>query len=1730
MSGSSELLASLGSPAGATPGPSDTSGQNQPYTNLDSQSNLLLGAHMAAQEEGSKSTFDIASDLVTKAAPLTGAAIFNSFYNTAAEVGNFFGANIQKSTIEDQFGPDSDTTAYYQNHAGVIEGTALAVGSLLPGIGATKVLKLAQAGTFGETISTVTGLASKIRQGAIDAAAVDLAGNTTGTSLFGLNAVNKTKAILAGVADSALQGAVYETATLATMHASPITDQNTLADDISDVWDSAKSFGVIGGLLEGAGAFSKINKASKLADMVSKKQEAFGSLGLGNVTPGDRAVALYDTLDSIPAPTSRLESMKLTSTTNTTGRQIQEQLLKAAGGDEELAGSFRKFLEDGRKSGSIGPSELQNNLGQLTKIGRHGDVSIASQASDVFYLPSKVEAGSISTVTHDELLQKISSKELGTLSSRALSLTNPNQLPTIGRASDSLSLPGLAGQKYAGALDAYKQGVDIYLDSQGAVHINPASTAMKEVARPGESRVLTRAERLEYQKTGNLPADSKPLNAVGLTLDLTSGKLFGESPLPVVGDIGKPSLLPDRTGIRVGDTTFSHRVGQDLDLTNPLNANSRYVWASLRGIRNGDSISATDLPMMEQAYRELAAGNNSIVGNGIKSFSDGSPIPTDAAGMLQKIADTKQSLYADLLSQGKNADEIGMILNAPTEGLTKNFNTQDASKLISPPEQSSQIRHVRLAYDIGSTRDSEGNLLRGTIATNYRAKLAKDANSDQMANYLAKTVGSGDTSGAKATSAFSSLQFTKGAGDADIAGAGSSFFSNANGQFGSMAQQAERIGRSTSELSVLRHSVVSDTLSSATSAIRNDPVAAAEYGNFVAVRRSTGEHFVLLSDADAAANSLAPNTAILEGAVTKDPKTGAVSINKNYIPAGFVDGAAQITDRALKTFYTLSPKVADLEKASQSLNNSRNSLRSDWWKAQGVTKDAYNPDRLYTPPIDASKYPFMAYVRQREGYALGESGASVVTATSAEDLQKKISLLGPDYDAFTKNDIANFKKAQGEFEFNRNFMSNRAGTELARKGILNNVVPETRAQNLIDELATWHFRHEDQLLRDHVELHNASTFAQLKAMGDRFDLTGTSRFGAITPFMQRTSTNPYMSYVRTALGLSSKDAYPLWQLAQEKLESFAGTAFNTVRDAFGATRKGLLSVEDASKISEKFGLGNPYGTTLEEMSKSYYGGLANQLPSSDILRRFTAGANTILGATVIRLDTFQQLIHAVTLPIMVALEHGSASRDLQELLSVSVPGTETATQFATKVPGFSRTLFNAVRNYFGADGDKLSSLYSTATGLTRDELTIHRQMINELSMPLGKLSESGWAQKLDRAAQYGEKITGTKFTNSFIHFVASDVGRQIGEASGQVGQDLLDSIGTFTGRVLGNVAAGQRAGVFSGPVGQAVGLFQSYQWNLMQQLLRHIGDGDVKALAMGAGMQSSIFGLSSLPGFHALNSLIADRHGNTQGKDLYSATNELTGTATSNYLLYGGLSGLLGTALYSRGDLNPRRASILPTNPLNFPSVAAGIRVYQTLAQLESNISTKGGSVPASLLLAAEHNGLSRPLAGLAELVQGFSTDPKGNLISKVSGMSDLASISNMSRILGARPLEESVAMDAMYRKNSLQLLDNARMNELGQAAKTAMYAGSQVAPEVTQQFLADYVKAGGNQGNFNKWFLDQSKGANISAVNRSMENFTNPRAQTLQRVMGGVLLPDYRNTGSVSQAQSAGGTTEGSP
>jgi len=307
----------------------------------------------------------------------------------------------------------------------------------------------------------------------------------------------------------------------------------------------------------------------------------------------------------------------------------------------------------------------------------------------------------------------------------------------------------------------------------------------------------------------------------------------------------------------------------------------------------------------------------------------------------------------------------------------------------------------------------------------------------------------------------------------------------------------------------------------------------------------------------------------------------------------------------------------------------------------------------------------------------------------------------------------------------------------------------------------------------------------------------------------------------------------------------------------------------------------------------------------------------------------------------------------------------------------------------------------------------------------------------------------------------------------------------------------------------------------MQQLFRHVGEGQAKDALTLLALQGTIYGMNGLPAFNAINThIVGTASGNTQHKDLYDATYGILGKKAGDWLMYGAASNMLGLIdpalkinLYSRGDINPRHLTILPTNPADVPIYQGSVKFFGNLFDTVAKMG-KGGDITTVLLQGLEHNGISRPLAGLAQTLEGianplhasYSTSSKGNVIAA----NDMLSLTNLGRIAGAKPLEEAIALDALYRYKAYGLKDAAKRNALGMAIKTTMIAGQNPSREQIESFTKQYVESGGRQKEFNHWFTQLYRTANLSQAQKIKDGLTSPYSMSMQRLMGEEELTDF--------------------
>lgn len=951
----------------------------------------------------------------------------------------------------------------------------------------------------------------------------------------------------------------------------------------------------------------------------------------------------------------------------------------------------------------------------------------------------------------------------------------------------------------------------------------------------------------------------------------------------------------------------------------------------------------------------------------------------------------------------------------------------------------------------------------------------------------------------------------------DSLGSGPTTWSSANAGYSERERNklwAQHTGTVTRAEKARLRDEVSGALRPYMQAISRDPVAAAELSMVTtAVRRTDAPYYQMTSSVGNETRSTFVTQAVKDLVDKGEELQAAIA----KISAAGQQASLPIKSRAVEDFLVQHMR----------LNAQTQDKLATLHSALGLGK-RYDPQRLYIPPIDTQRYPYVAFVKQKAGVGASNEVA-MITAKSADQLRQLMSQVDTKaFNVYDKTDVKNFFEAKGAYDYSQAFNDSRVSNALRKEGKLGDFFPETRGELVLADFGRFHTNQQDHLVNTAVQTQYAELFGQLKYLSDDYTRAETSIARGRIGTLLRKVEDPYGDIIKTALDMQKMGEFPLLDSLNEFVDIAGRKVYNIAMQAWRRADAGMIPYEQANEMATRYGLGS-VADPIYKNAHTYQ--VANEIPDKNAIALVSSKMNRIMANMGLRLDFANSLVNILSTPIMLGMEHSAiknmAKKDpevagaLAALYSTDVPGQNM------KVPSYSKLMFNAIGNYFKDDG-RLMARYKPIAGLD-ETLQDHKMMLDEMAPAQWKTWDvlNKTADKwVDKAAV----MTGNTFSEKFTRFISADVMRQqtdILENAGMLSRQEADAyIMTFTNRVQGNYVQSQRPLLFQGTAGRSISLFQTYMFNVAQQLLRHVGDRNGKAVLTFGALQSSIYGLQGLPYFEAVNStLIAGLGSNPERKDAYS---ELTkaNDDVGKWLLYGTASALplfdgQGPALYTRGDLNPRTLIGLPTSPMDIPAVSGVTRLVGTIKQFASSVR-KEGDVENAMLLALEHQGLSRPLAGFAQLVSGRQTTSKGSLISAASDLNVTAEMSGLFpgtslvdaavRLSGAKPLDTSIAINQMYRSAQYTLEDQQRIESLGQAVKTRLYNNQVPTDEELQVFLEKYVASGGAQKNFSKAMQRWMKDANQSVVNQTADKLSNKYAQRLQVMLGGEELLDYRN------------------
>ncbi len=1674
---------------------------------FDQVPGVVLAADTTDAQQG---FFSRLNDAVFKGIP--GAAISGalSVYNTFLD----YGGKEALDTADVIRRYDANWGDYYEDHKETADLVGFIGTSIIPGGVGIKGLKLLQSGRAEGAFARATGFAASRKDEYLQSALREL-GKSGGTLTSDIAAAKRAQLTWA-TADNILTSTAAELMIAATMNNSPVLENQSAWDLTQNIAFGALFGGVVGGVLEHAAARGILKQAQTKIEGAKRTFDTLDPLLNAGLTKSDEALNFIEQIVKLPddyyntnfsyrKPGSNEQAALVLETADafkaTRGRTekvafdtLAKKFNELAEGSEVTGQSFHTFIlqkvQDARARG-LSPDdvadEVRGYVQGVSKIQNLTEDALEKAAQPKQFFVNESPTG------FNDLFSEVKGKTTG---KQAYYLTTED--PTKIRFAS-------ARQGFENAQQAFDEGYDAVITKAGKVSVNPKSEVIK--------------------RTPDAALSNK------FFLDLETGKLSPEIVLTAADLMKKgEDFTHFKDAVRIAGKLFKQEKSVASSVKDSaLNASARFMWASKLDAKDfyKRTIDAADFPLLERmaALPEIARHGDAAP---LIKLVDGTTISfNDIVSPQHFVNQLKlEWLVRDLGAEAKGYDirHLAAHLNVERQWVEQAIegNFAVSQKLTGSARQLEkyfQPQTVQLEWDM---QIQQAQQLAGPIGPGHQATVLLGHQYALMTRQSVQEDAVRAVFEADADRFMDLDQLL--ARETTSQGAGAKTFGASNADYGKRAELAvQETGKQVALLTQKNRDAAIGVMAPHINAIRADKQAGAELGVLTSALRRDARRYKLVKDLD----SEGADTYRLvdrEAYAMKDSEEfgGDLDAAIEYLqatatPGQKIRGEYQIKNAAVGRF---------LEEHT-ALNKARVEKRTVLMNATGVARK-WDADSVYVPPIDTNRYPHVAFVVNKNKIGL-QTDVSVITGRNDEQLRQLASAVDGDYEVVFKSDIKRFKEAQGKYEYSMHLNESQVNSALERKGVLGDFFPETRGENVLEDFVNFHARAEEELIRTGVQVKNRQFFGELQWLSERWQDATTSTMGPRGFFFQKNVADPFRDYIKTALNISKRSEYPLLDSLNEFVDKVGTQAYKAIDSSIEKFKqsegKDLVSLEQANKLLDDYGLGTPYKTMEEYL-------VANERMPKNAIKVFFQKANLFLATATLRLDFANSLVNIISTPIMLGTELSAIKQamgknpeligKLNELTSIKIPGQEAA------VPSMTKLIGQAMGNFFGKDKQALLQRYKS-NGDIKDVLSLYHEVLEDLSyMP--NRDVAGWGSKINAAVEKGARITGNTFSEEFTRFISADVMRQLSDpvvAAGKMSVKEQNAyISSFVNRAQGNYISSQRPVLFQGTTGAAIGLFQTYAFNVLQQLFRHMENRNTKTLLTFAGLQTGVYGMNGLPFFDAINQhLIGNAAGNTGHVDAYSAL-PMANKELGDWLLYGTASAfpLFGDkmpALYSRGDINPRHISIVPINPLDVPAIDASIKLVNSVKQFGSSVA-KGADLGNSMLFALEHHGWNRPLAGFAQLLAGQSTTSKGSLISAANDLETTSMLARIperlvefggaARLMGAKPMDEAVALSTLYRSRAYEAVDRARIESLGQAVKTKLQSNQAPDAEELEDFMSSYVKAGGRQETFSGAMQRWMKDANYSVVNQMADKLTTPSAKRMQIALGGEPIADYRS------------------
>jgi len=395
------------------------------------------------------------------------------------------------------------------------------------------------------------------------------------------------------------------------------------------------------------------------------------------------------------------------------------------------------------------------------------------------------------------------------------------------------------------------------------------------------------------------------------------------------------------------------------------------------------------------------------------------------------------------------------------------------------------------------------------------------------------------------------------------------------------------------------------------------------------------------------------------------------------------------------------------------------------------------------------------------------------------------------------------------------------------------------------------------------------------------------------------------------------------------------------------------------------------------------------------------------------------------------------------------------------------------------------------------------EALNHLGAVPGKTSKAKeWAEKLLTLGGITEKTEKWTRVMAILH------GYELAKQAGRIADDgvALAFGNDFANKVIADYRPSVKPEVFKGILGMPLGLFQTFSINYYQKLFHGLENKAAKTLATQFGTQAAMFGFEGLPGYDLFNQYLFANY--DQSRDISETIRGNSSPGMAALLLYGTAANIPklfgaddGLAINTRGAMfSPRNTSILKLEDSPFYSIVS--KTIKTISGAVGVLTQEGPIDSKRYLQEALINAsVNRPLRGMLEIAQGYSTNSYGDLIND----NTRSFMSIVARSIGLKTQREAALASITYKERQGRLARQAYARKLGLSVIGTIREDGSLDRDRLMEVHEEYIANGGTEKGFRIWYKNLLKKATISRPERDVDKLMkhDPTGKSLLRYYG---------------------------